>query len=127
MIPLQLFMHGLLVCAVGWATKQGNPSRQLLHKQTMASPQLAVLSTVTPFADERSEVAAVRYDVNVLGTKGPRRMTAIVPAINADIVRPVRHAPSIHADNGIMDRQASCRSAATYCMTASVVSSLLCG
>ena len=77
---------------------------------------------MAPDADERSEVAAVRYDVNVLGTKGPRRMTAIVPAIDADSGRPVGHAPSIHADNGIMDRQAPCRSVAMHCMAASVVS-----
>ena len=83
----------------------------------------AVLSTVVLNADERSEVAAVRYDVNVLGTKGPRRMTAIVPAIDADSGRPVGHAPSIHADNGIMDRQAPRRSASMHCMAASVVSS----
>ena len=58
-------------------------------------------------ADVHSEVAAVRYDVNVLGTKGPRKMTAIVPAIDTDSGRPVGASPSIHADNSIMDRSAS--------------------
>lgn len=56
----------------------------------------------------------MRYDVNVLGTKGPRKMTAIVPAIDADSGRPVGHAPSIHADNGIMDRRAPCTSAVMH-------------
>ena len=87
-------------------------------KPLPALPQLPALSTVTPAADEHSEVAAVRYDVNVLGTKGPRKMTAIVPAIDADSGRPVGHAPSIHADNGIMDRQAPCHSAVMHCMPA---------
>ncbi|CAL5227271.1 g10202 [Coccomyxa viridis] len=54
--------------------------------------------------DVHSEVAAVRYDVNVLGTKGPRKMTAIVPAIDTESGRPVAPSPSIHADNSIMDR-----------------------
>ena len=101
----------------------GTPGLRL----TLASPQLPAKSTVAPDADERSEVAAVRYDVNMLGTKGPRRMTAIVPAIDADSGRPVGHAPSIHADNGIMDRQAPCRSAAMHCMAVSAVPPPLCG
>lgn len=46
----------------------------------------------------------MRYDVNVLGTKGPRKMTAIVPAIDVDSGRPMGASPSIHADNSIMDR-----------------------
>ena len=94
-------------------------------RQAIASPQLPAMNTVVPGADERSEVAAVRYDVNVLGTKGPRKMTAIVPAIDADSGRPVGHAPSIHADNGIMDRQASCGSAAVHCMALSEMLPLL--
>ncbi len=61
-------------------------------------------SCVCMHADLQSEVAAVCYDVNVLGTKGPRKMTAIVPAIDADSGRPVTRAPSIHADNSIIER-----------------------
>ena len=48
----------------------------------------------------------MRYEVNVLGTKGPRKMTAMVPAIDMDSGQPVGPAPSIHADNSIMDRSA---------------------
>ena len=55
-------------------------------------------------ADVHSEVAAVRYEVNVLGTKGPRKMTAIMPAIDAESGRPLARAPSIHADNSIIER-----------------------
>lgn len=64
-------------------------------------------SHVCAGTDVHSEVAAVRYDVNVLGTKGPRKMTAIVPAIDMDSQRPVGCSPSIHADNSIMERCAS--------------------
>lgn len=46
----------------------------------------------------------MRYDVNVLGTKGPRKMTAIVPAVDAESGRPVARAPSIHADSSIIER-----------------------
>ena len=96
-------------------------------RQVSALPQLLAMSAVAPAADEHSEVAAVRYDVNVLGTKGPRKMTAIVPAIDADSGRPVAHAPSIHADNGIMDRQAPRRSSVTHRMAVCEMGPLLYG
>ena len=31
----------------------------------------------------RQELAAVLYETNIIGTKGPRRMTAVVPAVDA--------------------------------------------
>lgn len=37
-----------------------------------------------PNSGPMQEVAAVQFDFNVLGTRGPRKMTAAVPAVSAD-------------------------------------------
>ena len=34
--------------------------------------------------DVRRELAAVMYESNVLGSKGPRRMTVLIPTIDAE-------------------------------------------
>ncbi len=68
-------------------------------------------------ADDQSEVAGIRYETNILGTKGPRRMTAVIPAVATEnsrlslsksaapvvrntggslLERSVLHLPSVH-------------------------------
>ncbi|CAL8469835.1 g9377 [Coccomyxa elongata] len=37
---------------------------------------------------DQCEVAAVRYETNILGTKGPRRMTAVIPEVVSENGRP---------------------------------------
>ena len=36
---------------------------------------------------QRQELVAVMYDTNVLGFKGPRRMTVVIPGMSADARR----------------------------------------
>ena len=36
---------------------------------------------------QRQELVAVMYDTNVLGFKGPRRMTVIIPGMSSDARR----------------------------------------
>ena len=39
-------------------------------------------------AGDQCEVAAVRYETNILGTKGPRRMMAVIPEVVSENGRP---------------------------------------
>ena len=38
-------------------------------------------------SSQRQELVAVMYDTNVLGFKGPRRMTVIIPGMSSDARR----------------------------------------
>lgn len=53
----------------------------------------------------RCELAGVRYEYNVLGTRGPRKMTALIPGADAHgqnyIFRPET------VNDGILDRSVS--------------------
>lgn len=53
----------------------------------------------------RCELAGIRYEYNVLGTRGPRKMTALIPGTDAHgqnyIFRPES------SNDGILDRSAS--------------------
>lgn len=47
-------------------------------------PTSLTLNHVPACADDQSEVAGIRYETNILGTKGPRQMTAIIPAVASE-------------------------------------------
>lgn len=53
----------------------------------------------------RCELAGIRYEYNVLGTRGPRKMTALIPGTDVHgqnyIFRPES------SNDGILDRSAS--------------------
>ena len=38
-------------------------------------------------SSQRQELVAVMYDTNVLGFKGPRRMTVVIPGMSSDARR----------------------------------------
>lgn len=67
-------------------------------------------------ADEvaRQELAAVTYQYNVMGTRGPRRMVAMIPALDVDS-RPLTFRASARNEKAILTRyhpfktQLSCR------------------
>ncbi len=67
------------------------------------SDSVGLLPTPDPGADgsPRKEIGAVVYDYNVLGTRGPRRMTAAIPAIDA--VGRSRYKPA-NADDSLLAR-----------------------
>ena len=44
---------------------------------------------------QRQELVAVMYDTNVLGFKGPRRMTVIIPGMSSDARRIDFKVPSL--------------------------------
>ncbi|XP_074650476.1 protein king tubby 1-like isoform X2 [Tubulanus polymorphus] len=55
-------------------------------------------------SDRRRELAAVAYETNVLGFKGPRKMTVIIPGMNLDHER-VDLRPQTHSDHdGLIER-----------------------
>jgi hypothetical protein len=54
-----------------------------------------------PKSEERMEQGCVAYQTNVLGTRGPRKMTAIIPSLRED-GRPA-FAPT-HTGETLMDR-----------------------
>ncbi|XP_066952998.1 protein king tubby 1 isoform X4 [Macrobrachium rosenbergii] len=59
-------------------------------------------STTTEKPGSRQELAAVVYETNVLGFKGPRKMTVILPGMTADHQR-VEFRPSVEHDS-LLDR-----------------------
>jgi hypothetical protein len=54
---------------------------------------------------QRKELAAVMYDTNVLGFKGPRRMTVVLPGMNAEGRRVEFRSISDH--DGLLERYKS--------------------
>lgn len=46
----------------------------------------------------RSELGAVLYQTNVLGTKGPRKMTVVLPKLEPGGTRPQGRTPKSEAD-----------------------------
>ncbi|GAB4820012.1 hypothetical protein N2152v2_007058 [Parachlorella kessleri] len=46
----------------------------------------------------RSELVGVTYQTNVLGTKGPRKMTVLIPKLDAYADKPIKMQPDSHRD-----------------------------
>jgi hypothetical protein len=51
----------------------------------------------------RCELAAVTYQTNVLGTKGPRKMTVLIPKLDSHTSRPLKLQPDSNR-NGMLAR-----------------------
>lgn len=69
------------------------------HSPTLLSTLVPCpTSSVSAGGAARCELAAALYQANVLGTKGPRKLTALLPKLEAGGRRPLRLAPKAELD-----------------------------
>ena len=75
-----------------------------MHRDSRVSTNL-IKTQLHKFQDratQRKELAAVMYDTNVLGFKGPRRMTVVLPGMNSEGRRVEFRSISDH--DGLLER-----------------------
>ena len=80
------------------------PNTTGMHRDSRVRTNL-IKTQLNKFQDratQRKELAAVMYDTNVLGFKGPRRMTVVLPGMNSEGRRVEFRSISDH--DGLLER-----------------------
>ena len=87
---LMVSQHQLFTCAFKLVSKFVLLTRKysvIESKNFLSKCKRITLYCLQDRSSQRQELVAVMYDTNVLGFKGPRRMTVVIPGMSSDARR----------------------------------------